>query len=116
MANIVLKDKNGTPVNYSPVPAKLSVHGYDNNGEETDYQYVRLAYMYCYSIKVVSEGVFLVTNKFPLLNLSGFSYTGFSENEMREYGFQTNGSWGMNIIYTTKNLTVGNTYNAEDLA
>lgn len=116
MADIVLKDKNGSPVNYNPVPEKISVKGHDNDGEEKNYQYVRLVNMKCYSIKPVSEGVLLVTNKFPMLNVSGFSYTGFSENEMREYGFQTNGLWGMNIIYTTKNLIVGNAYNAEDLA
>lgn len=114
-ADIVLKNKNGNPVSYSPVPDKISVPGHDNDNKETTYKYTRFAAMRMYTLRGNGDSGWQVTHQILNLAFNDYWFSGITENELKEYGDQKTGQWGVNFILTSKVLTVGNIYTNNEL-
>lgn len=115
MADVVLKDKNGSLKNYSPVPDKMSVPGHDNDNKETTFKYTRFAAMKMYSIRP-ADGGFLVTKQFLNFASDDYWFNGFTESELLQYGHQNaSGDNILQFVITSKELTVGNVYATDEL-
>ena len=115
MADVVLKDKNGNLVNYSPVPDKLSVPGHDHNNNGTKYKYTRFAAMKMYSVRP-ADGGSLVTKQFLNFASNDYWFNGFTEIELLQYGHQNAaGDNVLQFVITSKELTVGTVYTTGEL-
>ena len=115
MADIVLMNKDGSPVGYSPVPSKIAVPGHDNDNKETTYEYTRFAAMKMYTLRGVTDSGWQVTHQILNLASNDYWFSGINENELKEYGNQNGGLWGVSFILTSKVLTVGNIYTNNEL-
>lgn len=115
MADVVLMNKDGSPVGYSPVPDKISVPGHDHDNKETTYKYTRFAAMKMYSVRPV-DGGFMVTKRFLNLPSDNYWFNGFTESELLQYGHQdASGDNILQFVITSKELTVGNVYTINEL-
>lgn len=115
MADVVLMNKDGSPVVYSPVPDKISVPGHDHDNKETTYKYTRFAAMRMYTLRLIVNSGWQVTHQILNLASNDYWFSGIDENELKEYGDQNGGLWGVKFILTSKVLTVGNIYTNNEL-
>lgn len=108
-ADIILLDRNGTPVSYYP-PRQIAVEGHGHDGEEVTRKYTRMTSMNCYIVTRVSEG-FQVNKQVYNIGSEDYWAIGISENDMLEFGSQdSSGDRAVLLYVTPMSLTVGNIY------
>ena len=106
MANIVLKDRNGSPVEHNGI-TQIAV------GTEKFTHFTGL-HLYLY----YPTGTHVVITK-KMLNISGnFGwFTGINEDELKQYGFKMDdGILSVGFVITSRgDLVVGNAYTADEV-
>lgn len=115
--SIVLKDKYGNPGSYSGVDI-LSVLAYNSDNQEYTQMFTKISNMSLYLLSGVGDTTWIVKDKRPVLGSPDKNYTlcAFSEADCREYGRETaSGNYQVVLLYSAKNLTVGNTYTTDEL-
>lgn len=109
MANVVLKDKNGNPVTHEGITQIEAVDA--AGGTQT---YSELSTINCYYAAYNSSGGITIKEQIPSLyrgrGQSGV-YGVVTTDVVTGYGgTNQNGATILYVVFTTKKLTVGNTY------
>jgi hypothetical protein len=115
--SIVLKDKYGNPGSYSGVDI-LGVHAYNSDNQEYTQMFTRISAMSLYILLSLGDTTWIVKDKRPVWRSPEKNYTlcPLSEDDCREYGRETaSGNYQVVLLYSAKNLTVGNTYTDDEL-
>lgn len=117
MANdIILKDNLGNPVSHSNVDM-IGVLAHNADDEEYTQMFTRISAMSLYLLTRAGSD-WLVKDKRPVLGSPEENYTlcAFNETDCREYGTElASGNYQVVLLYSAKNLTVGNTYTTDEL-
>lgn len=110
MADIILKDRSGTENEHRGV-TQLKVPCKNGDGSMTECTFTHMSGLYAYACKPLGDSV-LITKKFSKLSNDSLWFFGFTENELKEFGYQhTDGTYAAQIFITTRDdLVVGNTY------
>ena len=112
--NIVLSDKDGNPIAYEGVN-QIKVPGYGWDGEDSQKIFTRLPSLNAYFVKDAPGG-YLVMKYLGLAAWDQFCTCLVSEADCREFGdTNSEGVYRLRVIYSTKNLSVGNVYSGTEL-
>lgn len=118
MANdIVLKDNLGNPVSYSNVDM-IGVLAHNADNEEYTQMFTKVASMKFYLLSNNGNSTWTVQNKRTVLTSGEVnrSMCTLSESDCRSYGTEvSSGNYQVVLLFTAKNLTVGNTYTTDEL-
>lgn len=118
MANdIVLKDNLGNPVSYSKVDM-IGVLAHNADNEEYTQMFTKVSSMKFYLLSNNGNSTWTVQNKQTVLTSGEVnrSMCTISESDCRSYGRETSsGNYQVVLLFTAKDLTVGNTYTTEEL-
>lgn len=118
MANdIILKDNLGNPVSYSNVDI-IGVLAHNAENEEYTQMYTKIASMKFYLLSNNGNSTWTVKDKRIVLTSGEVnrSMCLLSESDCRSYGREsTAGDYQVVLLFTAKDLTVGNTYTTEEL-
>ena len=110
MANIVLKDKSGTPVDYSGITQ------IEANGSNKTYKYTQMSALKAYVVSQQTDGKYLVRKQLQYLPSDNYFYFAFYNTEFEEFSNEfTDGTSAVTIFVTPKSLTIGNTYAAAEM-
>lgn len=117
MAGIILKNENGTEVEYSDVK-QIVVPYKENNGTMFDMKYTLLSGYNVYSItSVPGSSGWKVTGTIPKVSTGDFYMCNFGESDCRDLGryLESANEYQLNLFFTLKKLEVGQIYELEDM-
>lgn len=114
MANIILKNKDGLPVTHNDI-TQIEVTGTDKA-----HKYTQLSASRCYAISHVGDvnGIaqYKILRQLAILAAENGIMFQTKDTDCKELGAeQSDGSYVVAKIFTTKLLTVGNTYLATEM-
>lgn len=115
--DIVLKDNLGNPVSHTNVDM-IGVLAHNGDNEEYTQMYTKVASMKFYLLSNNGDSTWTVKNKQTVITSGEVnrSMCTLSESDCRSYGTEaTSGNYQVVLLFTAKNLTVGNTYTTEEL-
>jgi hypothetical protein len=112
MADIILKDRSGTTVPHGGV-THLTV---PNNSGSVD-TYTNMKELRCYYAKSETDtNYYTITGQWFCVTGGGYAMGNMTDAQCKELGTaDANGNYGLNMIFTTKSLTIGATYHYSDL-
>lgn len=112
MADIILKDRSGNPVTYEDT-AHLAV---PNHSGAVD-TYTNMKELRCYYAKAETDtNYYTITGQWFCVTGGGYAMGSMTDAQCKEWGTaDANGNYGLNMIFTTKSLTIGETYHYSDL-
>lgn len=108
---IELKDQKGEPIFYNRIEA-INVQGYDADGKAQKWTYRYIGWLKAYIVRNESgsDGV-RVIKRLTAIGDNNIWFTGISDKEVQENGYQTNdGNYNVMIIITQRNLIEGEFY------
>lgn len=114
MAGILLKDRSGNIGEYSSI-TQINSKYKDNSGNLSKHKFTRMASLYAYAVYQQTDGTYLIQKALDYIPSDNFFYFGLYESEFENLATGTSGSRWVGLWLTTKLLTVGNTYAAEDM-
>ena len=109
MANIVLKDKNGTPVDYSGI-TQIEV-----NGSSKTYKYTQMSHLKAYAVSQQTDGKYLVQKQLQYFPSDDIFYFGLYETDFNEFATESSSGAWLGLVLTLKSLTIGNTYSYAEM-
>ena len=113
MANVVLKNDKGNPITYEGV-SHLEVLN-DSNGLQT---FTDMTGLSCYYAIQSAEGenLYTVTGRWFCVTGAGYAMGSMTDAMCRQWGaVDDSGDYNLIMIFTTKSLTIGQTYHYKDL-
>jgi hypothetical protein len=115
--DIVLKDQGGNPVSYSNVDL-IGVLAHNADNEEYTQMFTKVSSMKFYLLSNNGNSTWTVQNKRTVLTSGEVnrSMCLINESDCREYGKElASGNYQVVLLFTAKDLTVGNTYTTDEL-
>ena len=110
MAELLLKDDRGQTQEYGGV-TQVKIPFRDSSGNITKRTFTHMTGLYCYAY-IPLGGSLRITKKLTSAASDEVWFTGFTEEDLREYGRQLpSGNWGISILITRRgDLKEGEVY------